>query len=449
MNKQYSFKLNKLYAVIVLLSAQNAFAANFNIAPYGTLPTTLAAGQTVPAYFTVTNMTNTARNGYAVKGLPSTVTQNTTAPNCDNPINLGPYPANCRLELDITGAVSSNFAICKGSSCTTAATPLNVKLSSVPAYAYVSNSTIPGTISMCPMTGNVLGACTAFTDPNNTLKGPSIIALNSAGTWAYITNDFSTDGVSAGISTCPITDGQFSGGCTQYLFPGIFNEPSAIALNNAGTKAYVTNANGNTVSVCTINSPGVIVSCVDSGVGTTYFMNPVGIVLNNAGTMAYITNGGSGSAPAATVALCQISSTTGEFTSCSNETSNSMSVTFTDLEGIALNTLGTMGYITSSTYDSSTANVYGCPINPNGTFGTCFDAGNTTFNLFTAPQGIVLNSVGNTAYVADASYDSFTLSAVLTCPIDPRTGIFETCAVDTDSTFTAPQGITLNTHKMK
>src|ERR1700730_13163770 len=100
MNKQYSFKLNKLYAVIVLLSAQNAFAANFNIAPYGTLPTTLASGQTVPAYFTVTNMTNTARNGYVVEGLPSTVTQNTTAPNCGNPINLGPYPANCQLELD-------------------------------------------------------------------------------------------------------------------------------------------------------------------------------------------------------------------------------------------------------------------------------------------------------------------------------------------------------------
>jgi hypothetical protein len=338
------------------------------------------------------------------------------------------------------GAVAVSVIISGGTSA-----PVPGGFTYIPAYAYVSNSTIPGTISMCPMTGDVLGACTAFTDPNNTLEAPSTIALNSAGTWAYITNDFSTGGVSAGVSTCPITNGQFSGGCTQYLFPGIFNEPSAIALNNAGTKAYVTNANGNTVSVCTINSPGVIVSCIDSGVGTTYFMNPVGIMVNNAGTMAYIANGGSGGSPAATVALCQISSTTGEFTSCSNQTSNSISVTFTDLGGIALNTLGTMGYITSTTFDSSTANVYGCPINPNGTFGTCFNAGNTTFNSFTAPQGIVLNSAGNTAYVADASYNSFTLSAVLTCPIDPVTGIFKTCAVDTDSTFTAPQGITLNT----
>ena len=64
MNKKYSFKLNKLYAVMVLLSAQNAFAANFNIAPYGTLPTTVTTGQSVSANYTVTNMTNTARNGY-------------------------------------------------------------------------------------------------------------------------------------------------------------------------------------------------------------------------------------------------------------------------------------------------------------------------------------------------------------------------------------------------
>ena len=49
MNQQKPFKLNKLYAVMILLSAQNAFAANFNIAPYGTLPTTVTTGQTVSA----------------------------------------------------------------------------------------------------------------------------------------------------------------------------------------------------------------------------------------------------------------------------------------------------------------------------------------------------------------------------------------------------------------
>jgi len=106
--------LNKFYALIVLLAAQNAFAgANFNIAPYGALPTTVSTGQTVIAYYMVTNMTNTARNGYTVQGFPASVTQNTTPPNCGNPMNLEAH-ASCLLQLDITGAVSSGFAIWPG-----------------------------------------------------------------------------------------------------------------------------------------------------------------------------------------------------------------------------------------------------------------------------------------------------------------------------------------------
>jgi hypothetical protein len=50
MNKKKSFKLNKIYIVLALLSAQNAFAANFSITPYGTLPTTVQTGQSVSGY---------------------------------------------------------------------------------------------------------------------------------------------------------------------------------------------------------------------------------------------------------------------------------------------------------------------------------------------------------------------------------------------------------------
>src|ERR1700722_8238262 len=90
MKEKTSFKLHKLYAVIALLSAQHAFAANFTITPVGTLPPTVTIGESVSAYYNVTNMTHTPRNGYVLRGLPTTVTQNTTAPNCGNPINLGP-----------------------------------------------------------------------------------------------------------------------------------------------------------------------------------------------------------------------------------------------------------------------------------------------------------------------------------------------------------------------
>jgi hypothetical protein len=62
----------------------------------------------------------------------------------------------CQLQLDITGAVSSNFAICSGSSCTTATTPLNVSVISAPqscaepdgeCRVFLTQTTTEGTIS--------------------------------------------------------------------------------------------------------------------------------------------------------------------------------------------------------------------------------------------------------------------------------------------------------------
>ncbi len=106
-----------------------AQAANFNITVKEgtTLPTMIGAGGLASAYYTVTNQTNSARNGYVVQGLPQSVTQNTTGLNCGNPLNLDAH-ASCTLQLDITAPVVTNFALCLGSSCTTAATPLNVVL---------------------------------------------------------------------------------------------------------------------------------------------------------------------------------------------------------------------------------------------------------------------------------------------------------------------------------
>ena len=78
----------QIFCVIALFSAQAVSAANFNIVPVGDLPTNVVQGQTVSANFTVTNMTSSARNGYYIAGLPASVSQNTSSPNCNNPINF-------------------------------------------------------------------------------------------------------------------------------------------------------------------------------------------------------------------------------------------------------------------------------------------------------------------------------------------------------------------------
>lgn len=102
--------------------------ANFTISPAAgyPLPTQVNAGKPVSAFYTVLNNTHSLRAGYSVQGLSAAVLQNTTnTAYCANPISLAAN-SSCLLRLDISAAIQSNFAICKGASCTTATTPLNV-----------------------------------------------------------------------------------------------------------------------------------------------------------------------------------------------------------------------------------------------------------------------------------------------------------------------------------
>ncbi|MCE3533750.1 hypothetical protein LXO92_15370, partial [Legionella sp. 8cVS16] len=129
MDNNFNLPLAKVIcAAISLFTSSYTFAAgNFTISPTpGTvIPTTVPAGSMVSAYYTITNNTSSARVGYVLRGLPNTVLQNLGSNFCSNPVNLAAH-ASCVLRLDIFGQAQSGFALCKGSSCTTACVPLNV-----------------------------------------------------------------------------------------------------------------------------------------------------------------------------------------------------------------------------------------------------------------------------------------------------------------------------------
>ncbi len=129
------------FVLISLFATQTVFAQNFTIAPASgyAFPSTVSAGGLTSAYYTVTNNTSSKRSGYTVQGLPNSVRQNANGMNCTNPISLA-SKASCLLQLDITSAVQSGFAICNGSSCTTAAVPLNVTLSTIPPAMVLAGS---------------------------------------------------------------------------------------------------------------------------------------------------------------------------------------------------------------------------------------------------------------------------------------------------------------------
>lgn len=125
--KKSHFKLSPLISIITLITSPSFAGQNFLIAPNGSQPSVITAGSTVTANYLLTNLTNSTRSGYSIRGLPATVVQDTSPGNCPILINLA-AKASCNLVFTISAPVSSNFAICKGNSCTTASQPISVSL---------------------------------------------------------------------------------------------------------------------------------------------------------------------------------------------------------------------------------------------------------------------------------------------------------------------------------
>jgi hypothetical protein len=417
-----SFK-KKLCGLLILLLAQNVFAAaNFKIAPSGVMPTTVNPGQSVSAYYTLTNMTATARNGYVIQGLPGTVIQNTTPPNCSNPVNLAPY-ASCQLQLVVSGAVSANIALCKGSSCTTASTPLNVSVTTVaaptmPKYLYVTDTYNIPAISVCTLDGTT-GAIVSCQDAGgeSTFAGIAIqgIVVNNLGTVAYMSNGNGSSSTPYAYQ-CQINPALHTfSSCSQTTVttpPGYTPYEGMLGINSTSTLVYLTD-NTSRILACPIVSITISASCVDTG-ATPISSNVAGVVVNKAGTIAYIGNYNSPSG----VLVCAANGST--FSNCINKTGgtvNGTPVTFQDVGGIALNYKEDTVYIT----DSGSSNVYGCSTTPSNanTFANCFVANSTnpSFN-------VVINATNTVAYLSNYGTN------VYTCPI-LADGTFPTCTTTT------------------
>ena len=398
MNTQCFFNLNKLYAVVVLLSSHNAFAAaNFNIEPYGSLPTSVTAGQTVTANFTVTNITNTARNGYTLQGFPATVTQNTTSPNCGNPINLEPH-ASCNLQLDITGEISSNFAICKLNSCTTATTPLNVALNSTPpapTARYIYITTDANTVLVCALNNqasfNPLD-CEDATPPSYSFRRLQGIVINTTGTTAYLTGNgqdpyqCSINAVTKHFDSCT----QTSINTGDYFYP----TTGMLGLSTGGDEVFISNwADGSSfgglsITRCPIVNQTIEDNCVSSA-GLTADADGLGVAVNS--THVYASNY---SYPY--VSACTLANWGSPCTILSGVNVGGTDIAFSNPSAVALNSNSSILYIGSSDTPSV---VYGCsPTNISGSnFGSCFIATEFTSGIWS----MVINAKNSDAYYTD------------------------------------------------
>jgi hypothetical protein len=420
MNKQKFITLNGLCVLIILLFAQNIFAANFNITPLGTLPTSVTTGHTVFANYTLTNMTHTARNGYVLQGLPATVTQNSTNPYCSNPINLGPT-ASCQLQLNITGAVSSNFAICKENNCTTAASPLNVSQStgpSAPHFAYITNDYGNNSpyVSLCvlnPTTGSIVSCQNAGGDSVlSTANGLGGIVLNNSETIAYISNSY---GASNTVFQCTINQitKEFSACTSITLTSAPLYAPldGGLTLNNTETTAFLVNDTNGEVYACPIISGTITDNCVNTNGSFPNAAQLTQINLNQDSSVAYI-----GSISNNGVIKCNVSGT--NFSSCTNISGDGI-ISFNQPSGVALTNTGSKIYVA----DNGNNNIYICSTSMSGSnFTSCSIA---YPNLTTSPWTITLNANNTIAYITND------VDTTYTCTISDIDGSLSNCLAST------------------
>ena len=187
--------------------------------------------------------------------------------------------------------------------------------------------------------------------------------------------------------------------CTCLINCNGGNSSSALQANAnssttpTGTIIYVTNfsfvqsnivppaveSRANTISKCALNTDNSL-TCTDSGVGSV-FREPFDIALSSDGTQAYISN---------------------------------------STESYSYGNLGTVSQGS---------------INPDGSFGSCADAGSS--NNYSAPYGIAINPATGIAYIND-----FNISSVTTCIMEGND--FHYCYIDPFPLLSQPAGIVIS-----
>ncbi len=181
-------------------------------------------------------------------------------------------------------------------------------------YAYVVN-VAANTVSMYSINQST-GRLTALSPSTvSTGTNPVFIVIHPTGTYAYIVNSSTSSG---GNSVSMYSINQSTGQLTA-LSPATIatgSQPYSIAMNAAGTFAYVTNRISNTVSMYSINqSTGQLTALSPASIAAGSV--PTNIVISSS-NYAYVANAGGSSN--STISMYSINQNTGQLTALSPAT---------------------------------------------------------------------------------------------------------------------------------
>lgn len=154
----------------------------------------------------------------------------------------------------------------------------NVSTAYIPYAFNCDNGQSNWAIYQCHITSGVLASCTPSSGPqSDQLDCPIGIALNSANSYAFITN--SNDQY---ITQCNVASNNLQNCGTQNI--KILHNATAIILNSASTIAYILNYSNNNlttsaVTQCSINTAGQFINCADTGATLIYQSSAIAGVL--------------------------------------------------------------------------------------------------------------------------------------------------------------------------
>jgi DNA-binding beta-propeller fold protein YncE len=293
-----------------------------------------------------------------------------------------------------------------------------VQVTANPRRAFITNFA-NNTLSVCQIDADAsLKNCIVLQDPS--FNAPAGVTLNAAGVFLDVAN-FNDNSV----SICPLNANGIIGRCSRQQDP-TYNGPVSIKSNFVINFVYITNYNNDTVSACPITSPGVIGSCTAF---SQSFAGPNTVALNTEGTFAYVTNHGNN-----TVSVCPILPN-GLFGTC---IAVNPGATFNGPTGIIINTQGTFAYISNSMNIGGNRSVSVCPINSDGSLGTCNPFVSPLFNGDNFGK-IGINPASTFLYVVNQGNNSVSI-----CSLNSN-GAIGTCSQElANGTLDSPQGINIS-----
>ena len=300
---------------------------------------------------------------------------------CISPV----YVVNNNSETVSMYAMDATTGVLTALSTPTVATgngPISITVNPTGTFAYVANAS-GNTVSMYAIDASS-GQLTALSTPTvATETRPSSINVNPAGTFAYVTNETSN---TVSMYAINATTGILTPLATPTVATG--TGPKSIAVNPAGTFAYVAaqeiNVNINNVSMYAINATTGVLTALTTPTVATF--QPYSIAVNPAGTFAYVANDGG------IVSMYAINATSGVLTALATPTVDTGDELFTS---IAVNPAGTFAYLTH--VNGRSVSMFSI----NATTGQLTALSTPTVSTGLFPISIAVNPAGTFAYVAN------------------------------------------------